>query len=76
MSVLDVHEVVDSVMALVRSRPGRLVAVTVASPPSVSPEDVALRVKAELVAAGEGRVEVNARAGGGPLRLVAAEFAR
>lgn len=76
MPVLDIHEVVDSVMTLVRSRPGRLVAVTVVAPLPHRPQEVADTLRAELESATHHHVEVSARTGGGPLRLLAAEFSR
>jgi hypothetical protein len=76
MSVPDVNELVDSVMTLARARPGRLVAVTLMAPPTWAMDAVERRVCAELESHGEPKVEVRARSGGGPIRLITAEFRR
>ncbi|MBM4365029.1 MAG: hypothetical protein FJ102_02365 [Deltaproteobacteria bacterium] len=63
-------------LALVRVRTGRLVALTLSAPATLSSTELAPRVQDQLRRAGLGEVAVEVRQGGGPLRVVAAEFER
>ena len=72
----DIGAVVESVVALARSRPGRLVAITVQAPNSTPPQVVEDHLRAALDACHAGQVQITARPSHGPLRLLSAEFAR
>ncbi len=76
MPVLDMKDVVDSVMTLMRARSGRLVAVSILVPTPHLPHVVADLLREELRTATNAFIEVSARSGSGPLRLVSAEFSR
>ncbi len=76
MSGTELRHVVESVVALMGTHSGRLVAVTVAVPRPDSPGAVAELLVAELVLARLGRIEVRATQGTGGLRLLSAEFVR
>ncbi len=71
-----VEDLVATVMALVRVRTGRLVALTLSTPATLSSAELAPRVQDQLRRAGLGEIAVEVRQGGGPLRVVAAEFER
>lgn len=66
-----IDEVVRSVVALVSSRPGRLVVLTVAGPGQILP-----RLRDRLERVGISDVEVQLRDSMGPLRVLSLEFER
>lgn len=71
-----VEDLVATVIALARVRTGRLVALTLSTPATLSASELAPRVQDQLRRAGLGEIAVEVRRGGGPLRVVAAEFER
>ncbi len=71
-----VDEVTRHVLGFLSRRPGRLAAVTVTVPESLSAEEVLEGLREALSSAGHPGVEVSARAAEGPLRLIAVEFER
>lgn len=73
---LDINAIVESVVALARSRPGRLVAITVQAPPNTPTATLEAHLRAALDVRLAGPVQITARPAPGPLRLLSAEFAR
>ena len=71
-----VEELVESVSRMERGHRGRLVALTLAVPPTPPPETVVEWVMARLRAIGLVSVDVRARTASGPLRILSVEFAR
>ncbi len=71
-----VEDLVATVIALARVRTGRLVALTLSAPATLAPPELSSRVQEQLRRTGLGEVAVEVRQGGGPLRVVAAEFER
>jgi hypothetical protein len=71
-----VEDLVATVAALARTRTGRLVMLTVASPPPYTPLELSSKVQDQLRKVGLGEVDVEVRNGPGPLRVLTAEFER
>lgn len=71
-----VQELVATVLALARSRTGKLVALTVAGPPSTPAAEVLASLQEQLSKEGMGNVTVAVRPVAGPLRVLSAEFER
>lgn len=71
-----VDDLVSTVMSLVRVRTGRLVGLTLSAPVGMPGVELCNRVVERLRREGLGDVNVEVRQGGGPLRVVAAEFTR
>jgi len=71
-----VEDLVATVLALARVRTGRLVALTLSTPATLASGELVTRVQEQLRRSGLGEVAVEVRNGGGPLRVVAAEFER
>ncbi len=71
-----VEDLVATVMSLVRVRTGRLVALTLSAPAGMPGVELCTRVVDRLRREGLVDVNVSVRVGGGPLRVVSAEFER
>lgn len=71
-----VEDLVATVLALARVRTGRLVALTLSAPATLTTTELSSKVQEQLRRTGLGEVAVEVRQGGGPLRVVAAEFER
>ncbi len=76
MSGLLIDEIADTVREIAATREGRLVAVTVVTPPPMAPAEVRAVVADLLRRAGFGEVSVRTITAMGPFRLVSAEFER